>query len=176
MKFTGLVVTVMLVAGGICAHAIAQDAPTALALREEQVVSPKIDGVLDDPCWQNRSKLSGFKNNPHGGDATEQTEVMCCCDGGMLYVAFICHDSHPSLIRATQKQRNGDIGSDDYITVFLDPLHTHLQHYHFEVNALGTQREEIPNGSADNITWRGDWYAATKITDTAFWISVKSGL
>jgi len=170
LRVYGLMAVVAIFAAGMCSGASAQETSAVPVLRAEQVTSPKIDGILDDPCWKDCAKLTGFKSNPHGTDSTEQTEVMICCDSSMLYVAFICHDSHPSLIRATQKQRNGSIGSDDYIALFLDPLHTHLQHYDFEVTALGTQYENIPNGSADNITWRGDWYAAAKITDTG-WVA-----
>ncbi len=137
-------------------------------LQAEMVEAPKIDGVLDDACWQGREKLSGFKVSANGSDPNQPTEVMICRDAGTLYVAFICHDSQPSLIHASQTQRGGSIGSDDFVSVLIDALHTHLQHYHFEVTAGGVQYEEIPNNAASNITWRGDWQAAARRNDTGW--------
>jgi len=134
-------------------------------LHAETVEAPKIDGVLDDACWQGREKLSGFKVSAHGTDPTQPTEVMVCRDSGTLYVAFICHDSQPSLIHAAQTQRGGSIESDDFASVLIDAEHTHLLHYHFEVTARGVQFEQIPNNAASNVTWRGDWQAASKIND-----------
>jgi len=129
------------------------------------VEAPAIDGALDDPCWQGREKFSGFKVSANGSDASQPTEVMICRDAGTLFVGFVCHDSQPSLIHASQTQRGGSIGSDDFVSVLIDALHTHMQHYHFEVTAGGVQHEDIPNNAAPNITWRGDWQAAAKKTD-----------
>lgn len=164
---TRVLVAAMLAA--LCVSAAAQ-VSTVPMLRADDVTPPKIDGVLDDACWQGRTKIASFRVTASGSNATQPTEVMICRDKGALYVAFICHDSNPSLIHAAQKQRNGSIGSDDSVTVYLDPLHTHLQHYHFSVTPLGTQYEEIPNGASGNITWRGDWQAAAKVTSDG-WIA-----
>ena len=152
----------------VAGAAWAQNAAPVPVLRADTVVGPKIDGVLDDACWQGRAKLGGFKVSANGSDPSQPTEVMICRDSSTLYVAFICHDSQPSLIHASQTQRGGSIASDDFVTVHIDALHTHLLHYHFEVTALGTQYEEIPNNAAANITWRGDWQAAAKISDAGW--------
>ena len=153
-----------------CMTAWTQTAASVPILRAEEVAAPTIDGALDDACWQGRTRLSGFKVTANGSDPNQPTEAMICRDASTLYVALICRDSQPSLIHAAQRQRNSSIESDDYVTVYIDALHTHLQHYSFEVNALGTQNEEIPNSAAANITWRGDWQAAAKIADSG-WIA-----
>ncbi|MGQ9455088.1 MAG: DUF5916 domain-containing protein [Armatimonadota bacterium] len=126
---------------------------------------PLIDGVLDDECWQRCERITGFRESQFGRDATERTEVLLCVDRANLYVAFICYDSRPSEIRATQTQINSSIYNDDYVGVLIDPEHAFLDHYHFEVNAIGTQNQSVPEGAPSNITWRGDWQAAAGITD-----------
>ncbi|MDH7602513.1 MAG: DUF5916 domain-containing protein [Armatimonadota bacterium] len=126
---------------------------------------PVIDGVLDDACWQSCARITGFRESQFGREPSERTEVMLCRDESNLYVAFVCYDSQPALIRATQTQINSSISNDDYVGVLIDPEHAFLTHYHFEVNAIGTQYHSVPEGAPANITWRGDWQAAAKITD-----------
>ena len=129
---------------------------------------PTIDGALDDACWAACERTGGFRESQFGRGASEPTEVMICRDATCLYVGFICFDSRPDLIRAAQTQINSDIHSDDYVGVLLDPEHKFLDHYHFEVNAIGTQYQSLPDGAPTNITWRGDWRAAARITDTGW--------
>lgn len=126
---------------------------------------PVIDGAVDDPCWQACENFSGFRETSRSREASQPTDVMVCSDRDHLYVAFICHDSQPSLIHAEEERRNYNIGSDDHVSVLIDTLHTHLSYYSFSVNAAGAQNESIPTGAASNITWRGDWRAAAKRTD-----------
>lgn len=150
-------------AAGICSTACAEQPDVPIINAPMVTEAPKIDGALDDACWKGAAKFDGFINTALGTPATETTEVWLCRDAGHIYVAFYCHDSHPQLIRAQQKRRNGDMGSDDRVTVNLDTQHTHQTPYYFKVNPIGAQTEQIPSGSASNITWRGDWYAAGKI-------------
>ncbi len=135
---------------------------------ERVAAPPAIDGVLDDSCWQGREKMTGFANSDHGGPALVDTEAMICRDEDNLYIAFICHDPQPSAISSIQKQRNGDLSSDDFVGILVDPDNTMLDHYHFEVNPAGTQWQSIPEGAAGNITWRGDWRAGAKVTDSGW--------
>ena len=72
---------------------------TATRLVEDQ--SPKIDGLLDEECWQLGTWSSNFtQKRPHGGKpATEDTYVKVLYDYGNLYVAMICMDSQIDKIR-----------------------------------------------------------------------------
>ena len=156
----------------ILALLLVLSAPTAFAgpvIRAVEIDSPPtIDGVLDELCWTRCDKIADFKESNYGRGATEPTEVMLCRDKEHLYVAFICRDSQPARIRAAQTQTNSDISSDDYAAVLLDPENSHLGHYSFEVNAIGTQFQSLPDGAPANITWRGDWKAAAGITDSGW--------
>lgn len=134
--------------------------------------APNIDGVIDDECWNKCTRMTGFKVRSDDREPALQTEVMICTDEDNLYIAFICHDPQPSLIRALQQQRNSSLGSDDYVGAVIDTLHDHQTHYHFEVNARGVQNESIPAGGTSNITWRGDWRAAAKIGDNSWCVEM----
>ena len=161
MKKPALIMAVLAAGMSTCAHAQPPSVPVIQAPTVAQ--TPKIDGVLDDECWKSAAKFGGFINTALGTPATQPTDVWLCRDADNLYIAFHCHDSHPELIRARQRRRNGDQSCDDRVTVNIDTQHTHQTCYIFKVNPLGTQTESIPSGTAGNITWRGDWNAAGKM-------------
>lgn len=127
---------------------------------------PKVDGGLDDACWRTATRASGFYRL--GGTAPiqpgDQTEAWICADAAHLYLAFHCLDSHPGLIHAGQIQRDGSIGEDDFFGVDIDSQNNHHGLSTFRVTPRGTQVENIEGGTADNITWAGDWKAATRRT------------
>ena len=103
---------------------------------------PTIDGALDDPAWQAAPEVTGLthERNP----PAEETRVRVGHDATRLYFAFRCLDREPGSIRALQTKRNGDMESDDTVTVGLNPLADRRTMYWFTVNARGTQQEEIP--------------------------------
>jgi hypothetical protein len=125
--------------------------------------APKIDGVLDDPCWKNAAHADHFARLK--SPVVQQTEVWVCADKTHLYVAFHCCDSQPQLIRASETVRNGNTGVDDYVAVDLDSQNDQRNYSQFFVTERGTQNENIEGGTADNITWAGDWRAATHVTN-----------
>ena len=130
------------------------------------LVPPKIDGRLDDACWRTATRGSGFFRL--GGaspiDPANQTEAWICADGTHLYVAFHCLDAHPELMHASQTQRDGKISEDDYVGIDIDSQNNHHGLSTFSVTPRGTQSEVLEGGTADNITWAGDWRAATART------------
>jgi hypothetical protein len=123
---------------------------------------PQIDGQLEDPCWEQASRLEGFCCLEVDRPAPEETIGLICVDDKAIYVAVICRDRTPEAIVANETRRNGEVDEDDHIGFRLDPWHKHGEYdsYIFYVNSLGTQAEEIPGGSATKIEWRGDWSAA----------------
>lgn len=125
---------------------------------------PKIDGRIDDPAWATATHVAGFY--PYGGTApiasAEQTEAWVCADRTRLYIAFRCLSPGP--IRASETARNGDFTHDDFVGVDIDSEDTHTGYSTFMVNARGTQYQTLEGGTAQNITWAGDWVAATHIT------------
>jgi hypothetical protein len=120
---------------------------------------PVIDGILNDPCWATAAKAAPFGRI--SSPPTQQTVALVCADSKYLYIAFRCLDSQPQLIKASETQRNGNTFVDDYVSVDIDSQNTRQGYSTFFVTARGTQNETIEGGSAANITWAGDWRAAT---------------
>jgi hypothetical protein len=121
---------------------------------------PVIDGKLDDPCWSKAARLEGFFAPNIEVSVPEETIGLICVDDTAIYAGVICKDRTPEDIKATETRRNGEIWNDDFVELGLDTWHQHQEAYYFQVTARGTQREDIPGGSATKIEWRGDWKAA----------------
>jgi hypothetical protein len=137
---------------------------------------PKIDGILDDACWKTAAHADHFFRLT--SPVVQQTEAWVTADSSRLYVAFHCYDSDPSAIRAMETQRNGNTYVDDYVSVDIDSQDDHHSFSQFIVTARGTQNENLEGGTADNITWAGDWHAATQRTKDGWTceISIPFGL
>ena len=128
-------------------------------------VPPVIDGLLDDPCWENATKVSGFWYELKQRPVCFDTEAYICYDDKYIYAAFRCLDPEPHRIRASETKRNGRVWRDDLVELGIDCCHEHQEMYSFQVTPRGTQSEDIPGGSATKIEWRGDWKAAGKIVE-----------
>jgi hypothetical protein len=125
---------------------------------------PSIDGDLSEECWRNATHAVGFFRFQGNAPVTEQTEAWITADRDTLYVAFHCLDSQPGRIRVSETQRGGDVDEDDHVMIAIDSQNTRRSTSAFYVSARGTQDEELEGGTADNITWAGDWKAAAKRT------------
>ena len=127
---------------------------------------PTIDGRINDACWKTATKATGFfrYGGGHAAPAARQTQAWICADKAHLYFAFRCLDDHPELIRAGETRRNGNIFHDDYVGIDIDSQNNHRGYSSFFVSARGTQAETIEGGTADNITWAGDWTSAVRRT------------
>ena len=127
---------------------------------------PKIDGRLEDACWSAATHASGFYRLAGSSPVSpaDQTEVWLCADKTHLYIAFRCLDSQPQRIHASATQRDGNVFGDDYVGVDVDSQNSRHNYSSFFVTARGTQAEQIEGGTADNISWAGDWKAATRRT------------
>ena len=127
---------------------------------------PTIDGKLNDACWKTATRAAGFfrYGGGHPAPAAEQTQSWICADKTHLYFAFRCLDDHPELIKAGETQRNGNLYSDDYVGIDIDSQNNHRGYSSFFISARGTQAEQLEGGTADNITWAGDWTAAVRRT------------
>jgi hypothetical protein len=131
---------------------------------------PRIDGILDDACWKTAAHAAKFYRLT--SQVSQQTEAWICADSSHLYVAFHCLDNQPHAIKASENQRNGNTSVDDYVSVDIDSQNDHHNYSQFIVTARGTQNENLEGGTADNITWAGDWHAATRRTNDGWNVEI----
>ena len=157
----------LFLAAPICAAAQEPGAeavpPSIPAVRVE--APPVIDGLLDDPCWQQATHVEGFWRDDVDAPELERTEAWICYDAQAVYVAFRCHDSKPSEIRCDQRKRQGSFYRDDSVEFWLDVENSGRAFYSFRVNPAGTQYDAVPGGTSEKIEWKGDWRAAAAIDE-----------
>lgn len=133
-------------------------------------IPPKIDGKLDDVCWQNSTKTGDLiQFEPQNGKpATQPTTIYLAYDANNLYVAFECFKSNMDKLSANLTRRDSFFFSDDHVEVLLDTFLDGRNCYAFALNPLGTQtdRRLINEGSnrrtgqsmiGTAISWDCDW-------------------
>lgn len=110
-----------------------------------------IDGYLDEPAWQQATRLTGFSEyRPVDGQkASEQTEVLVWYSPSALYFGIIAHDSVPGSIRATNADRD-NISLDDSVRIFLDTFNDRRRAFIFGVNPLGVQEDGVQTEGSFN--------------------------
>ena len=105
--------------------------------------APVIDGILNEPVWQNAAKLKDFYQIDPGDNTppSKPTEVMLGYDSKFLYVAFRAFDE-PDKIRSTVAKRD-NIFSDDYVGFYLDTFNDQRRAFEIFFNPLGIQGDGV---------------------------------
>ena len=145
---------------------VATSTPRVSLVRTD--IAPEIDGVLDEPLWEDAALIDDLTQvEPIEGAAPSQrTEVRILYDSDFIYFGIRCFDTEPDKIIAKQLQRDADLGPDDRILIVLDPYFDHRNGYFFVVNPLGVRRESlIENNSSVRDDWDGIWYAKSRIDE-----------
>ncbi|MCE5240048.1 DUF4091 domain-containing protein [bacterium] len=121
---------------------------------------PRVDGDGSDACWAGAATLEGFALNEGAGSPERRTSVKALCDSQTLYFLFDCEKQPGDKLRATVKQRDGVVWSDDEIEVFVNPRGNFGDYYQFIVNPLGTRYDS----HGTDASWNADWQVATRQT------------
>jgi len=124
---------------------------------------PIIDGVLDDPVWDQSAPLSDFrqKDPQEGSPASERTSVRIVYTKEAIYFGFRCDDSQPTEIIATERRRDQDLIKDDSVALILDTFQDRRNAFLFRTNSLGTQFDALltEEGLDINVSWDEKWEA-----------------
>ncbi|MDD2710768.1 MAG: carbohydrate-binding family 9-like protein [Verrucomicrobiae bacterium] len=140
---------------------------------------PKLDGKLDDPCWQDCARLMPFRLVGSGESAREQTVGYTTHDDQCLYLAVECFESCLNPVnnllqefKAREKARDGEVFKDDCVEIFLDPRPNHPEikdYLHLAVNPLGTIYDAL--GSADK-SWNGGIKTGVSVNEKSWIVEV----
>jgi len=137
---------------------------------------PKLDGVLDDPAWQDALVVDGpfIVNQPVYGEILPQkTEVYLTYDSNNIYAAFYCHDTEPDKIK-TSISRRDNLGTDDWVGVDLDATGNRQSTYEHICNPNGTQWDLINSASGgENADPDWIWYSTGKLVADGYIVEIK---
>ncbi len=124
---------------------------------------PRIDGALNDPCWQSACTTSPFILATRPALPEEQTIARVCFDDERLYIAVEARESalEPALnmlemVRAEQTGRDAAVFRDDCVEIFLQPPDG--PYYHLAVNSIGT----LYDARAGDVAWDGECVVAAR--------------
>ncbi len=122
---------------------------------------PRIDGLLDDDCWQKLQPVSGFvQYNPvNGAPASEETYVWAAYDDRYIYFAFLMKDSRPDRIWAELTPRN-EFDNNDSIQVILDTYNDRRTSISFTLNPRGIQKNSVETIWKSGAKIREDGWSA----------------
>lgn len=129
----------------------------------------KLDGIIDEPDWQNADVATHFfMNYPVDTMAPHyQSEARLTFDQHFFYVSFVCYDNmdKPNIVQSLR--RDFDFDLNDNIGVFLDPYNDHTNGFYFIVTPYNVQQEGTvsaggTSGDSFNANWDNKWYSEVK--------------
>lgn len=132
---------------------------------------PKIDGKLNDACWETGVWAGGFiQQVPLQGKLPSQdTEIKILYDNNNLYVGFKCYDKGPGKIRPILSRRDEVVG--DIAGIALDSYNDKQTAYEFNVAASGQKVDLVHLGAYNwDFNWDAVWDGKAKVSDS-IWTS-----
>ncbi|OYT13676.1 MAG: hypothetical protein B6I19_03920, partial [Bacteroidetes bacterium 4572_114] len=129
---------------------------------------PKIDGVLDDYCWETTEAISGLTqfDPDYSRPASQKSFVYIVYDDEAIYVGALLHDTAPDSILTQFGNRDDGGLNADWFGVEFDTYFNQMDAYSFKVTASGVQ---IDSRYRDH-TFDAVWQSAVKITDEG-WVA-----
>ena len=145
---------------------INRDAEGRATLRAVRVDDLTVDGVLDEPVYQQVPAAAGFimQEPREGPPATEETEVWVLFDDDNLYLVVRCWNSAPEsewIIRDMRRD-SFNVTSGEYVGVLLDTFYDRRSGYNFGINPIGGRIDmQMTNERDFNMDWNPIWELRT---------------
>ena len=138
-------------------------------------LKPKIDGKLDDECWQKTGTWdSGFiQQQPHqAAPPSQQTEIKILYDDKYLYFAIICHDNEPEKMNPILGRRDENNG--DMAGIALDSYNDKQTAFEFNLTAAGQKVDLMHLGEYGwDFEWNAVWDGKTNVGDSAWYAEMR---
>lgn len=139
-------------------------------------LKPKIDGKLDDECWQVLGKWEGgfIQQQPHQAKPpSQETEFKILYDDKYLYVAIICHDNEPEKMSPILGRRD-ELVSGDVTGIALDSYNDNRTAFEFNLTAAGQKTDLMHIGAYNwDTEWNAVWDGKTSLGDSAWYAEMR---
>ena len=145
---------------------INRDAEGRATLRAVRVDDLTVDGVLDEPVYQQVPPAAGFilQEPIEGPPATEETDVWVLFDDDNFYLVVRCWNSAPEsewIIRDMRRD-SFNVVSGEYVGVLLDTFYDRRNGYNFGINPIGGRIDmQMTNERDFNMDWNPIWELRT---------------
>jgi hypothetical protein len=128
-----------------------------------------VDGDLSDSGWQDAAKVDAFLEGQPGDNipAKVKTIAYFTFDDRYFYIGIRAEDPEPKKIRAPYVERDGVIGTDDNIAIFLDTRGDRRMALELRVNPRGIQADGFFDDAGGVEDFSPDYFydTAAKIDD-----------
>jgi hypothetical protein len=134
-------------------------APKPLARCVPASAPPRLDGVLDDACWQGDARVVL-------GDASAEGMpiVRLAYDAKFLYVACVCPLADADYSRDDRpRPRDGDLSQRDRMTLVLDADRDFATGWELTIDSRGWTGDRC----WDDAAWNPEWFVASRGPDEA---------
>lgn len=132
---------------------------------------PKIDGFLDDAVWELGEWQGDFSQQQPvvGAKGSEDTYLKVLYDRSNLYVAIICQEDDPDLIRDMFASRDAFAG--DMTGIAIDSYFDKRTAFEFNLSAAGQKMDLKHLGDYEwDFNWNGVWDGASARNDSG-WVA-----
>jgi hypothetical protein len=135
-------------------------------------VSPKIDGILSEDCWQAADEAKDFiQYEPYNGAApTYNTSVKLVYNDNSVFIGAVMFDPEPGKIMLELGQRDNDELNADLFFVSFSAYNDGLNSLDFFLYASGVQVDVKNFSGGEDISWDAVWKSEVTITDDG-WVA-----
>ena len=157
-----LFVGILLIAATASAEEATPPPPAPISLTRT-TAAITLDGDLSDPGWLNAAKIDRFYETSPGNNTPPKvkTTVLLTYDSRNFYIGVRAEDSDIRKLRAPYVERDGVLGTDDNIAVFLDTRNDKRSAIELRVNPRGIQGDAIYNDANQNEDFSPDFFFDT---------------
>lgn len=138
--------------------------------------NPTIDGVLNEPDWDNAPLVDEFKTvvPVEGGVPSGRTTLRVLAHPRYLLIGIQCFDDSPEAIVNYSKLRDSDLEEEDHVRLVIDPYLDGQSGLIFAINASGARYDALVSnrGESENDDWDAIWEARTQIDSSGWSVEV----
>lgn len=137
----------------------------------------KIDGLLNEPDWENAPILDEFLTTEPSekGIPSSPTIVRVIANEKSVVIGIECKDPNPDNIVKFSKVRDADISNEDHVKVVLDPFLDGQSGFIFAVNAFAARYDALVSnrGESENKEWDAIWEARVAINADGWTVEIR---
>ncbi len=119
----------------------------------------KLDGIVDDACWNNLSPVPLVMHIPtFGNQPTEKSDVFICHDNEYVYVGGRFFDKEAGKINVSSRMRDNIGSQEDGFFIFFDTFNDHENSVGFHTNVAGVREDmTIAKDGTEQGPWNNTW-------------------
>lgn len=136
--------------------------------------SPKIDGNIEDPVWQDILPVSDFTTSSpvFGKKAIRRTKVKLAYDNTAVYVLAYLYDEPKNIKRRLTARDDLDFKDVDVFGIGLDTYNDKQNAFSFYVSAAGVQ-QDAKNSTIEDNTWDAVWESKVSLKNDGWVVEMK---